>query len=46
MVGLERPVEDTDLYSNRGKPRSSITHDTYIDRHAEMVARYHEGSLG
>ena len=24
---------------------SSITHDPYIDRHAEVVARYHQGSL-
>lgn len=24
---------------------SSITHYPYIDRHAEIVARYHEGSL-
>lgn len=24
---------------------SSITEDPYIDRHAEVVARYHEGSL-
>lgn len=23
---------------------SSITQDSYIDRHAEVVARYHEGS--
>jgi hypothetical protein len=24
---------------------SSITHDPYIDDHAEVIARYHEGSL-
>jgi hypothetical protein len=28
-----------------GAGGSSITHDSYIDRHAEVIARYHQGSL-
>jgi hypothetical protein len=28
----------------KGGPRS-VNHDPYIDRHAEVVARYHEDSL-
>jgi hypothetical protein len=37
-AGVQAPSAD----SNGG---SSLTHDPYIDRHAEVVARYHEGSL-
>ena len=31
--------------SAEGKGGSSVNHDPYIDRHAEVVARYHEDGL-
>jgi hypothetical protein len=40
--GNNAGVQATSADSNGG---SSLTHDPYIDRHAEVVARYHEGSL-
>jgi hypothetical protein len=33
------------IHAMSGTRGSSFTHDPYIDRHAEVVARYHEGSL-
>jgi hypothetical protein len=33
------------IHATSGAVGSSITHDPYIDRHAEVVARYHQGSL-
>ena len=33
------------IHATSGAGGSSITHDPYIDRHAEVVARLGEGSL-
>jgi hypothetical protein len=40
--GSNAGVQATSADSNGG---SSLSHDPYIDRHAEVVARYHEDSL-